>query len=200
MKRKRNKLVQGVGRNDVDYPVVVDGNPIKSYEVWNSMLKRCYSKNYLSRHPSYIGCRVCEEWMSLSTFSEWFAENYKDGYAMDKDIIDPSNKMYCPEKCVFVPTWLNAFVVDRSAGRGDFPIGVSRLRATKKKEELFLSSCRFDGATVYLGRFSTPEEAHEAWRKKKVEIIESKKTELDSIDIRLYPALMERYKKGSVHI
>ena len=64
-----NKLVYGVGVNDLGYRTQVweyvtkDGGervrkPVficKYYEVWTNMLKRCYSKKYMERNPSYIG-------------------------------------------------------------------------------------------------------------------------------------------------
>ena len=67
-----NKLVFGVGVNDLDYRtrvyeyVTEDGGrrvqkPVflcKYYTVWESMLRRCYSKKYLESYPTYIGNSV----------------------------------------------------------------------------------------------------------------------------------------------
>ena len=77
-----NKLVFGVGVNDLGYRVHVrewvteNGGKriLKSvfrceyYTVWDSMLKRCYSKKYLESYPTYIGTSVCNEWLYASEF------------------------------------------------------------------------------------------------------------------------------------
>ena len=66
-----NKLVYGVGVNDLGYRVHVLEDVTKNggrrakktvflckyYTAWKRMLERCYSKKYLERNPSYIGAR-----------------------------------------------------------------------------------------------------------------------------------------------
>ena len=83
-----NKLVFGVGVNDLDYRTQVkeyvteDGGrriqkPVfvcKYYTVWKSMLKRCYSEKYLESYPSYIGASVCSEWLSATAFKKWMEQ------------------------------------------------------------------------------------------------------------------------------
>ena len=73
----KNKLVYGVGINDVNYVIrIVEQLPKTNgkrkekliwkcpfYSRWASMLERCYSKSLLEKYPSYIGCSVCEEWL-----------------------------------------------------------------------------------------------------------------------------------------
>ena len=80
-----NKLVYGVGVNDLDYStqikeyVTKDGGrrsqkPVficKYYTAWKNMLKRCYSNKYLESRPSYIDASVCSEWLSATTFKKW---------------------------------------------------------------------------------------------------------------------------------
>ena len=77
-----NKLVFGVGVNDLGYRVHVmeelpknGGRRIqktvfkcKYYAAWIDMLKRCYSKKYLESYPTYIGTNVCNEWLSATAF------------------------------------------------------------------------------------------------------------------------------------
>ncbi len=114
------------------------------------MLRRCQSDSCHARQPTYTDCVVCDEWTKFSNFRVWLKLQERlhgslDGLQLDKDIIDPSNKVYCPEKCAFVSQSINLFVVDRSRFRGEYPFG--------KK--------------VTLGQYITPEEAHEAWRKQK---------------------------------
>ena len=82
------------------------------YNLWYSMLRRCYDKEQQerSRGKSYSDCSVCERWMNYSNFAkditllfgyeEWL--NGK-GYCLDKDTTNPGNKIYSKENCCFIP-------------------------------------------------------------------------------------------------
>ena len=50
-----NKLVCGVGFNDKTKPTWVDGKVVKEYNLWQSMLERCFSEKLQTRCPTYIG-------------------------------------------------------------------------------------------------------------------------------------------------
>ena len=73
------------------------------YNVWRSMLQRCYYKNN-DNYKWYggRGIRVCEEWSeSVSAFADWaYANGYNDSLSIDR--IDTDGD-YCPENCRFVP-------------------------------------------------------------------------------------------------
>ena len=141
-----NKLVHGVGVNDLGYRVRVreelpkDGgrrvrNTVflcKYYAVWRDMLTRCYSKNFLESNPSYIGTSVCSEWLSATAFKEWMEQQDWRDKCLDKDIIVPRSKLYSPNTCAFVLTATNSFVTARDASRGDLPVGVSLCKPTGK--------------------------------------------------------------------
>ena len=134
-----NKLVYGVGTNDLGYKVHVreyvtkDGGKripktvflCKYYEVWKSMLRRCYSKKYLERNPTYIDTRVCDEWLSATAFKKWMEKQDWSGKCLDKDIIVPKSKLYSPETCAFVLNETNLFVIACDASRGEYPVFVS---------------------------------------------------------------------------
>ena len=73
------------------------------------MLRRCYAKEWLDKHPTYIGCYVCNRWLLFSNFIEdiKLLDNYdkwienKERYELDKDIkSNGTNKCYCPESCI----------------------------------------------------------------------------------------------------
>ena len=198
-----NKLVYGVGVNDLDYRTQVkeyvtkDGgerilNPIflcKYYEVWKNMLKRCYSNKYLESKPSYIGTSVCNDWLSATAFKKWMEQQDWSGKCLDKDIIVPKSKLYSPETCAFVLNETNTFVTASDASRGGCPIGVSLDKPTGK----YRAKCRnpFTGKQESLGYYSTPEEAHEAWRKHKHEL--AKFVADTESDMRVVEALKKRY-------
>ena len=198
-----NKLVYGVGVNDLGYKVQVyeyvtkDGGKriqksvflCKYYDVWKSMLKRCYSKKYLEINPSYIGTSVCREWLSATEFKKWMEKQDWHGKCLDKDIILPGNRLYSPDTCAFVLQATNKFVTARDASRGDYPIGVSLFKRTGK----YQAQCGNPSTRKYehLGYFSTTEEAHEAWRKRKHDLAQLvADTESDP---RVIEALKKRY-------
>ena len=111
------------------------------------------------------------------------------GKCLDKDIIAPGNKLYSPDTCTFVLPATNLFVIARDASRGDYPIGVSLYKPTGK----YQARCQnpFTGKQEHLGLFSTPEEAHEAWRKHKHELAQL--VAATESDIRVVEALKKRY-------
>lgn len=190
MTRKKNKLVFGVGINDADHPIYVNGQHIKSYRAWVNMLHRVYDPKFHATHPTYIGCSVFPDWLYFSNFEKWFDANYVEGCDLDKDLLDPNNKIYCPEKCLFVTSRINSLVIDCGSSRGEYPVGVYYQKSHMKFKAQI---CDGSGKRKYLGLFSTPEAAHLAWLKAKRQIVLELKPELDQIDSRLFDAIMSRY-------
>tara|TARA_R110000851_G_scaffold144052_1_gene283091 strand:+ start:397 stop:1050 length:654 start_codon:yes stop_codon:yes gene_type:complete len=80
----------------------ISGKVTKSYDVWMSMLARCYSDKYQADKPTYIGCSVAKDWHDYQVFADWFALNYVEGFHMDKDILLKGNRIYGPNTCKFV--------------------------------------------------------------------------------------------------
>ena len=198
-----SKLVFGVGVNDLGYRTQVyedlpkNGGkrvqkPVficKYYKAWTSMLQRCYSKKSLERNPTYIGARVCSEWLSATAFKKWMEQQDWQGKSLDKDIIVPKSKLYSPETCAFVLDATNLFVTASDASRGEHPIGVD----LHKRRGKYRASCKdpFTGKKEHLGYFSTPEEAHEAWRKRKHDL--AQRVAATESDMRVVEALKKRY-------
>ena len=162
MYMRTNKLVCGVGVNDYDGPVTENGKPIKAYDTWHSMLRRCYCIKALGRNPTYIGCSVCEEWLSFSNFKTWYDENYKDGFHLDKDILVEGNKIYSSDTCRFVPQYLNKLLTDSGNARGNLPTGVVEQKLNLENKRLnstYLVRCS-DGYETRLNKtFKTIQEA-----------------------------------------
>ena len=145
--RSTNKLVHGVGINDATYNVYLyeqtDGRQIivwrcPYYARWCHMLQRCYSDNWHERHPTYIGCSVCEEWLIFSNFKRWMEQQDWEGNQLDKDLLVKGNKEYNPDNCVFVTRMVNSFLTDRDNARGEYLIGVHFNKSTNK----FQAQCR----------------------------------------------------------
>ena len=171
--RKENRLIQGVGINDADYPVTRKENGKRVwicpyYQAWKSMIERSYNDKYKQKNYTYQDVTVCEEWYSFMRFRAWMVEQDWEGKHLDKDILFQGNKVYSPDTCVFVDGALNNFLTDHAAARGEWPIGVSWHEPTKK----FQSSCSnpFTKKLEYLGCFHCPQQAHLVWKKRKHEL------------------------------
>lgn len=186
------RLVYGFGVNDSDYPIVrvINGSlaRCKAYDTWKDLIRRCYSEKHQKKQPTYIGVTVCDEWQSFMAFREWWIENHVDGWQIDKDLLT-DNRQYSPDNCIYVPSWLNNFTVGSNSSRGVCPIGVSY----EISRGLFEANCNnpTTGKNVKIGRFNTPEAAHLAWKAKKLEYAAQMKNEMDAIDARIYPRVVE---------
>jgi len=163
---KMKRLVYGIGKNDVPGGAGshVDGKYVHDpfYCAWHGMLMRCYSEKYQARYPSYKDCVVCPEWLKFSAFKAWMLTQQWEGMALDKDLIVPGNKTYSPDRCALIPKWLNNFLNSNPASRGQWPTGVFRFASGR-----FSAAVMSDGKTIHIGRFDTPEQAHQEYLKAK---------------------------------
>lgn len=186
------RLVHGFGVNDANYHTQprVDGKCVmcKAYETWKGMIKRCYSNRSTKNDPTYVGVTVCDEWRSFMAFREWWLDNHVDGWWIDKDLIT-DNREYSPENCIYVPAWLNNFTIGRNSARGKYPIGATYDRSNG----VFRALCSnpVTGKPSTIGIFKTPGAAHLAWRARKLEYAAQMKNEMDAIDERIYPRVVE---------
>ena len=174
------RLVYGWGINDAWYPT--SRCPI--YGCWRSMLQRCIQ--FQVTRPNYVGCWVDERWKYFMVFRSWYLEQSpKPGDQLDKDFFG-DGKLYSPESCCFVPQWLNKLFNDNSRARGEWPIGV----CWEKQRQKFESFISINGKMKRLGRFETPEEAHQAYLKAKREYVIEKM--IDYPDPKVRAAILKR--------
>ena len=125
------------------------------------MLRRCTpGSSHQRAYPAYAKCTVSAEWGTFEPFGRWFAENYVEGWHLDKDIIEPGNTVYGPEWCAFVPHDLNTMFKGRRDGR-QTPMGV-RARTT-----CFQAAFTAGRKRMFLGSFATEERAERAYLKAK---------------------------------
>ena len=87
-----------------------NGKKLKSYDLWASMIKRCYS----GKHPTWEGCQVCERWQCYSNFLKDLPhiDNYElwlngEDVHLDKDI-KGNSKLYSLDNCKFVSISTNS--------------------------------------------------------------------------------------------
>lgn len=184
---KENKLVHGVGINDADYRAhrkeKVNGRwktiwRCPYYVKWADMLSRCYSKKCQEKYPTYIGCSVCDEWKYFSNFKKWMEQQEWDGRQLDKDFLVENNKVYSPDTCVFLPHRLNSFTLSCGKLRGKFPVGVNYQNKPKhminELSKPYVSNISNQvGKRTHLGRYLTPQEAHQAYLKAKLKQCEA---------------------------
>ena len=164
---RKRKLVYGVGINDADYITqpLINGKQVRChfYEVWKDMLNRCYSEKLQAKYPTYIGCSVCDEWLTFSNFKRWMEARDYAGKQLDKDILVTGNKVYSPDTCVFVSGAVNKLLNDSGAARGKHKQGVYWDKSNNKfKSQVWLYSRRKN-----LGRYGTEQEACAAYVKAK---------------------------------
>jgi len=194
--RKANRketVLYGSCINDSDYNVSKRVNGVDvlcpAYKAWHSMVSRCYSKSVQASQTTYKDVIVCNEWLRFMEFRSWWIVNNVDGWHLDKDIIGFRNKEYSPESCIYIPSWLNTFTIGCDSTRGEFPIGVDY----HKKSNSFRSRCRnpANGSREEITGFKTPEDAHLAWRARKLELALELKPLMDEIDQRIYARVVE---------
>nr|DAE62910.1 MAG TPA: hypothetical protein [Caudoviricetes sp.] len=168
------KRVYGIGYiGEGKYKVKINGKKTKCYDVWHSMLERCYNEKYTYRNSTYKECEVCEKWHNYTNFGDWFEENYytieNETMCLDKDILNKGNKIYSPDNCIFAPERINLLFVKSKKSRGNYPIGVSYHKASGK----FEAHCSVYNykenkkKLIYLGLYDTTEEAFNAYKQYK---------------------------------
>lgn len=161
------------------------------YKTWRSMLDRALGDVYKNKYPTYKGCTVCEEWLTLSNFKRWFESSesgYVEGYHLDKDILVKGNKVYSPSTCCFVPHEINTLFSRKN--NGCLPIGVTRL------EKSFAASICINYNYKHIGCYPTAEEAFYAYKDVKeryIKEIAEKYFQEGKITEKVYNALM-RYE------
>ena len=186
--------VFGVGVVGTKYPSMINGVQTKEYELWKSMLRRCYSDKYQKKYPTYEGCKVSDRFKSYEHFYEWCNKQIgfdNDGFHLDKDLLIKGNKVYSEDSCVFIPQEINTLLTKSTSSRGEHLIGVCWHKARKA----FMAQVgKGKGKLKHLGYFTTEIEAFNAYKEAKESFVKEQANKYKSrIDPRAYEALM-KYK------
>lgn len=135
----------------------------KSFRQWNDMIIRATNEDFKNRSHTYKDCTVSENFKDFNYFHNWCLcqKGYGlDNFELDKDILIKGNKHYSEDTCCFVPREINTQFVKANKNRGEFPIGVTKVKSTGRYR-----------TQVYrkrLGRYtSTSSSAEEAFLKYK---------------------------------
>ena len=184
--------VHGVGILGTRHPSTINGRNTKEYEIWYSMLSRCYNDAYKKHRPTYEGCEVSENFKSYEYFYGWCQNQVgfgNQGWHLDKDLLVKGNKVYSEDSCVFIPQEVNSLLIKHEASRGEHLIGVCWC----KRDKAFVAQINKNkGKHERLGYFKTEIEAFNAYKIAKEAFVKEQANKWkDKIDGRAYEALMK---------
>jgi len=186
------KLIYGVGYNDRTYPAAENKKSVREYDLWHSMLTRCYSGGFKRINAAYEGCTVSENFKSYSYFYEWCQRqigfNEKE-WQLDKDLLFKGNKQYSEDTCVFVPQSINKTLPFCQKRGLRHAVGVSY--HTKKRKYVVQPQLQQDGSRRWLGAYDTEVEAFQVYKVYKERHLKNlAKSYYGRLDKRAYSALM----------
>lgn len=192
--------VFGVGIVGKKYPTKIHYQTTKEYQLWYSMLSRCFDQKMKNRCQSYKNVTCCKEWLLFENFYEWLhsQENFEmwknnKGFALDKDIIQKGNKVYGPDVCCLVPVSVNSIFVKSDGNRGKLPIGVRYDKSVKKYYGSWETNRQ--GVVIRKSKYvNTPEEAFQFYKGlKEIQIKQVAKEEYEkgTISKKCYEAMMK---------
>ena len=183
--------VHGVGVAGAKYPITINGVITKEYNLWYSMLERCYSDACQKKQPTYKGCKVSNNFKSYEYFYEWCHKQIGFGnkdWHLDKDLLTKGNKVYSESTCVFIPAEINSLLIKRGASRGEHLIGVYWCNT---KKAFVAQVNKNKGKPEYLGLFKTELEAYNTYKKAKEAFVKEQAEKWKGkVDPRAYEALM----------
>lgn len=155
-------------------------------------MRRCYGKRKFTEMATYHGCMVNPEWHDFQRFAEWYKSqpNSVDGnFALDKDLIKAGNKEYGPENCSLVPQEINNLLLDSGAARGSLPIGVTNSGGN------FKATISVKNKHIHLGFYTSPTDAHNAYKSAKVHHVRQIAEEYKSV---LHPKVYENLRNWTL--
>lgn len=138
-------------------------NDVECYTCWRNMLARCFDEEYKEKYPTYIDACIVDEWLNFQTFANWYYDNIyyipSERMEIDKDILFKGNKLYSPDRCVFVPRRINSLLINNKSIRGEYPVGVDL------HDGRFRARCNTLNGSVFIGYYDTPLLAFAAYKK-----------------------------------
>lgn len=73
----------------------------KAFQIWLGILSR------VGKSHKYKDVTISKEWLLFSCFEAFHTKWYREGYAIDKDLLSGTRKIYSPNTCTYMPTCLN---------------------------------------------------------------------------------------------
>ena len=175
------------------YKAKENGKNTDEYKIYYDMLRRCYDPKFHERNPAYKGCKVEDYLLNFQHMGEWINKNYYEvpgeTMCLDKDILYKGNKVYSRETCIFVPQRINNLFTKCDKSRGNNPIGVDQLPSGNYQVEC----CNGYGEQLYLGTYSTKEQAFQSYKQYKEKVI---KEVIDSYEGKIPEPHYNRLKEA----
>ena len=189
VKSKTNNIIHKVGNRGDDKSLIEEN--FKAYQVWCSMLQRCYSPRTEYMKRNYKDCEVSDYFKIFPQFLEWWkmkSEGISIDLQLDKDILIKGNRLYSETTCTLVPRDVNMLLIKRDKARGKYPIGVTYCKNTKRYKAQF---SKFNIIT-HLGFYDDIECAFLAYKQAKEDYIKEVANKFkDVIEDKVYEILME---------
>ena len=161
------------------------------FKIWYHMLQRCYDPKYHEKEPTYKDCTVEDYLLNFQHMCEWLENNYYEipgeKMCLDKDILNKGNKIYNRDTCIFVPQRINTLFTKSDKSRGKNPIGTYQLSSGNYQ----VHCNNAYGKSVYLGSYSTKEEAFQVYKEYKEKVI---KDVIDSYEGKIPEPFYSRLK------
>lgn len=170
-------------------------NSIENVDImasYKGMFERCCDEKALKKHPTYLGCRICEDWSNFQVFAKWFNDNKwtnEEKLYVDKDILIKGNKLYSPNTCILVPSQINKLFIKSDSMRNGL-IGTW----LNPKSNRYVSQCNQGCKTNRnIGTFDTEIEAFNAYKEVKEryikQIADEYKEKYPQFPVKLYNAM-----------
>lgn len=87
-----SKGIYGVGINDV-----IGSSKENYYRLWRGLISKCYNVKDINYDSD---SHVCDEWLYLSNFKDWYEKNREDGDFLSRHDV---HLQYSPHNCYFKP-------------------------------------------------------------------------------------------------
>lgn len=133
--------------------------------IWRAVKSRCLNKN--NKCYNLYGGRnitICNEWLSYEPFKNWALNNgYEDKLTIDR--ID-NDKNYEPNNCRWITNKIQS--INRRT-----QYNKTGIRGISQRKNRWLAAICIEGKVIFLGSFSTPEEASVAYEKARTKREES---------------------------
>ena len=149
---------------------------------------RIYGKGYIGegKYKSYENGKLSR---CYRTWEHMLQRCYDNKYivrdelmCLDKDVLVKNNKIYGSDTCIFTPKSINSLFVKNDRNRSEHGIGAIYRKRDKKFESWCNDKC--------LGRYDTPQEAFQAYKKFKENYIKQVADEYkEYIPKKLYEAM-----------
>ena len=134
----------------------------KEYDIWYHILHRCYDPTD-SHYDTYggAGVHVCSRWFNFGLFLEDLRkmENYDKlmagkKYQLDKDMLQPGveYKVYSPETCCLIPSYVNTAEVFRR-NLDNKKVKYNGVYSNESVNENYIARIFLDGKKCNLGTY-----------------------------------------------